>query len=61
LKNGAKESDLLDPMANDVADQPNIKASTKDLDRVSNQRSDVTAGGDEKLGTEKALGRKRQR
>ena len=61
LKNGAKESDLLDPMANDVADQPDVKASTRDLDQVSSQRSSVKAGGDEKLGTEKALGRKRQR
>jgi hypothetical protein len=61
LKNGAKESDLLDPMANDIADQPDIKTSTKDLDQVSSQRSSVKAGGDEKLGTEKALGRKRQR
>ena len=61
LKNGAKESDLLDPMANDVADQPNIKASTADLDQVMSQRSDIKASGAEKLGTEKALGRKRQR
>jgi hypothetical protein len=48
-------------MANDVADQPDIKASTKDLDQVSSQRSSVKASGDEKLGTEKNLGRKRQR
>ena len=59
LKNGAKESDL-DPV-NNQADEPEVKLSTKELDQVSGQRSDVKAGGDEKLGSEKALGRKRQR
>jgi hypothetical protein len=59
LKNGAKESDL-DPV-NNQADEPAAKLSTKELDQVSGQRSDVKAGGNEKLGTEKALGRKRQR
>jgi hypothetical protein len=61
LKNGAKESDL-DPVDNQ-ADEPVAPAKTtaQDLDQVSGQRSDITAGGDEKLGSEKALGRKRQR
>ena len=61
LKNGAKESDL-DPVDNQ-ADEPVALAKTtaQDLDQVSGQRSDITAGGDEKLGSEKALGRKRQR
>jgi hypothetical protein len=59
LKNGAKESDL-DPVDNQ-ADEPEAELSTKELDQVTGQRSDVTAGGDEKLGSEKALGRKRQR
>jgi len=61
LKNGAKEADLLDPVANDLADEPTVKSSTVDLDQVTSQRSNVKAGGNEKLGTEKALGRKRQR
>ena len=61
LKNGAKEADLLDPVANDLADEPMVKSSTVDLDQVTSQRSNVKAGGNEKLGTEKALGRKRQR
>ena len=59
LKNGAKESDL-DPV-NNQADEPEVKLSTKELDQVSGQRSDVKAGGDEKLGSDAALGRKRQR
>jgi hypothetical protein len=58
LKNGATESEL-DPV-NNQADEPEAALSTQDLDRVSNQRSDIKAGGDEKLGSEKALGRKRQ-
>jgi hypothetical protein len=59
LKNGAKESDL-DPV-NNQADEPEVKLSTKELDQVSGQRSDVKAGGDKKLGSDAALGRKRQR
>jgi hypothetical protein len=58
LKNGAKESDLLEPEANN---QPEVKLANRDLDQVGQQRSDIKAGGGEKLGTEKALGRKRQR
>ena len=60
LKNGAKESDL-DPVDNQ-ADEPAAPAKTtaQDLDTVAQQRSDVTAAP-EKLGTEKALGRRRQR
>jgi len=58
LKNGAKESDLLEPTANN---EPEVKLANRDLDQVNDQRSDVTASGDEKLGSEKALGRKRQR
>jgi hypothetical protein len=59
LKNGATESDL-DPV-NNQADEPEAKLSTKELDQVSSQRSNVKAGGDEKLGSDAALGRKRQR
>jgi hypothetical protein len=63
LKNGAKESDLA-PVDNQ-ADEPQApaKTTTQDLDTVGQQRSGVTAsaGGVEKLGSEKALGRKRQR
>jgi hypothetical protein len=59
LKNGATESDL-DPV-NNQADEPEAKLSTKELNQVSSQRSDVTAGGNEKLGSDAALGRKRQR
>ena len=59
LKNGAKESDL-DPV-NNQADEPEAKLSSKELDQVSGRRSDVKAGGDEKLGSDAALGRKRQR
>jgi hypothetical protein len=60
LKNGAKESDL-DPVDNQ-ADEPVAPAKTtaQDLDAVTQQRSNVTANT-EKLGSEKALGRKRQR
>jgi hypothetical protein len=60
LKNGAKESDL-DPVDNQ-ADEPKASAKTtaQDLDAVAQQRSDVTASP-EKLGSEQALGRKRQR
>jgi hypothetical protein len=58
LKNGAQESDLLEPTTNN---EPEVKLANRDLDQVSGQRSDIKAGGDEKLGTEKALGRKRQR
>jgi len=35
--------------------------ANRDLDQVSGRRSDIKASGDEKLGSEKALGRKRQR
>ena len=59
LKNGAKESDL-NPVDNQ-ADEPEAELSTQDLDQVKGQRSDIKAGGTEKLGSEKALGRKRQR
>jgi hypothetical protein len=63
LKNGAKESDL-DPVDNQ-ADEPKAssKVTVQDLDTVGQQRSSVkaSAGGVEKLGSEKALGRKRQR
>jgi hypothetical protein len=65
LKNGAKESDL-DPVDNQE-DEPvaTAKTSTQDLDTISQKRSGLkaNAGGvaPEKLGTEKTLGRKRQR
>jgi hypothetical protein len=59
LKNGATESDLA-PVDNQ-ADEPEAGLSTQDLDQVKGQRSNVKAGGAEKLGSEKALGRKRQR
>ena len=59
LKNGATDSDL-DPVDNQ-ADEPEAELSIKDLDRVKSQRSAVKASGNEKLGSEKALGRKRQR
>ena len=59
LKNGATES-KLDPV-NNQADEPVAKLSTKELDQVSSRRSGIKAGGDEKLGSETALGRKRQR
>ena len=59
LKNGAKESDLA-PVDNQ-ADEPEAQLSTKELDQVSGQRSGIKAGNSEKLGSEKALGRKRQR
>ena len=56
LKNGAKESDL-NPVDNQ-ADEPAV-----DLDTVSKQRSKIKAADttQEPLGTEKTLGRKRQR
>jgi len=59
LKNGAKESDL-DPV-NNQADEPEVKLSSKELDQIGGQRSDIKAGGNEKLGTDQALGRKRQK
>lgn len=60
LKNGAKDSDL-DPVDNQ-ADEPKspAKTSAQDLDVVAQQRSNIKASP-EKLGTEKTLGRKRQR
>ena len=60
LKNGATESDLA-PVDNQ-ADEPKTpaKTTTQDLDAVTQQRSDITASP-EKLGSEKALGRRRQR
>jgi hypothetical protein len=58
LKNGAKESDLLEPTANN---EPEVKLANRDLDQIGSQRSDIKASGNEKLGSEKALGRKRQR
>ena len=58
LKNGATESDL-DPVDNQ-SDEPEAKLSTKELDQVSGQRSDVAAGGNEPLGSEKSLGRRRR-
>ena len=58
LKNGATESDL-DPVDNQ-SDEPEAKLSNKELDQVSGQRSDVVAGGDKPLGSEKSLGRKRR-
>ena len=60
LKNGAKESDL-DPVDNQ-ADEPTASAKTtaQDLDAVTQQRTDIKASPD-KLGSEKSLGRKRQR
>ena len=56
LKNGAKDSEL-DPVDNQ-ADEPAV-----DLDTVSKQRSKIKAADttQEPLGTEKNLGRKRQR
>ena len=66
LKNGAKETDL-DPVDNQ-ADEPKVKSkaktSTKELDAVTQQSSGLkaSAGGVQtKLGSEKTLGRKRQR
>jgi hypothetical protein len=60
LKNGAKESDLA-PVDNQQ-DEPRAtpKTTAQDLDAVTQQRSDIKASS-EKLGTEKTLGRKRQR
>ena len=46
----------------DVEPSAPARLSTSDLEAVTQQRSDITAAGKpEKLGTEKALGRKRQR
>jgi hypothetical protein len=63
LKNGAKKSDL-DPVDNQE-DEPQAPARTtaQDLDRAAQTRSGVkaSAGGVEKLGSDKTLGRKRQR
>ena len=59
LKNGAKANEL-DPVDNQ-ADEPEAQLSTQELDRVSSQRSSIKAKGNEKLGSEKTLGRKRQR
>ena len=61
LKNGAKPSDVNPMNGVDSLEGPEVKIANRDLDQVSGQRSDIKAGGDEKLGTEKALGRKRQR
>jgi hypothetical protein len=61
LKNGAQESDLLEPEANNEPEVKLANLSTTELDQVGQQRSNIKAAGDEKLGTEKALGRKRQR
>ena len=63
LKNGAKESDL-DPV-NNQADEPSVsnKTTDADLDAVTQQRSKIKAAPEElkKYGTEKTLGRKRQK
>jgi hypothetical protein len=46
----------------DIEPSAPAKLGTSDLEAVTQQRSDVKAAGEpEKLGTEKALGRKRQR
>jgi hypothetical protein len=60
LKNGAKESDL-EPIDNQK-DEPKAPAKTtaKDLDAVTQQRSDIKAAP-KKYGTKTTLGRGRQR
>lgn len=64
LKNGAKESDL-DPVDNQEDEPKQVaKTSTQDLDTVAQKSSGLkaSAGGvEKKLGSEKTLGRKRQR
>ena len=45
----------------DVEPSAPAKTSTDDLEAVVQRRSDVKAGGNEKLGTDQALGRKRQK
>jgi hypothetical protein len=60
LKNGATEADVDQLDAQAGAPQAPVKDTTQDLDAVTQQRSGITAAP-EKLGTEKALGRKRQR
>ena len=53
----------VEPEGAEVAPADPTQMSTQDLDNISQQRSNVkaSAGGPEKLGSEKALGRKRQR
>jgi hypothetical protein len=55
-----EEAGTLDAQTS-TGKRPKANISTTDLDTVSKQRSKIKAAGDEKLGSEKALGRKRQR
>jgi hypothetical protein len=60
LYNGA--TDIPDDLNDGDADETPAQNTTQDLDKVAQQTSDITAAGEpERLGTEKALGRKRQR
>jgi hypothetical protein len=56
-----EEAGTLDAQAS-TGERPSARISTTDLDNVNQKRSDVKAGGkNEPLGSEKTLGRKRQR
>jgi hypothetical protein len=62
LKNGATEKDVNDVDGEDSLEVATAKTKTADLDQVAQQRSNIKAAAPiEKLGTEKTLGRKRQR
>jgi hypothetical protein len=55
-----EEAGTLDAQVS-TGPRPKANISTTDLDTVGKQRSKIKASGDEKLGSEKTLGRKRQR
>ena len=57
LYNGATE---LKDAGDDDSDAEIAQNTAQDLDQVSGQRSDVAAGGNEPLGSEKSLGRRRR-
>jgi len=55
-----EEAGTLDAQVS-TGPRPKANISTTDLDTVGKQRSKIKASSDEKLGSEKTLGRKRQR
>jgi len=55
-----EEAGTLDAQAS-TGPRPKANIDTTDLDTIAHKRSDVKASGDKKLGSEKTLGRKRQR
>ena len=63
LKNGANPSDVNDIDGEDSLEKPTVDISNPDqLDAVTQRRSNIKAAPEpERIGTDKSLGRKRQR